>query len=145
MLVNNDDYRRLQAIPGIGPVTGRGIICAINDARQFKNGRQMSAWVGLASKQHASGDVSSKRGNGVLRRQFIHGARAVIRWCENKDDALSVWLQKLLKTKSKCKVIVVLVNKFARITWVVMAKRVWRLGFERFNDGLKTCLINKKT
>ena len=87
----------------------------------------MSAWVGLTPKQHASGDVSrmggiSKRGNRSLRRQFIHGARAVIRWCEGKDDALSVWLQKLLKTKPVCKVIVALANKLARIAWAVMAK-----------------------
>jgi transposase len=127
LLVNNDDYRRLQTIPGVGPVTGRGIICAISDAKQFKNGRQMSAWVGLTPKQHASGDVSrmggiSKRGNRSLRRQFIHGARAVIRWCEGKDDALSLWLQKLLKTKPVCKVIVALANKLARIAWAVMAK-----------------------
>ena len=87
----------------------------------------MSAWVGLTPKQHASGDVSrmggiSKRGNRTLRRQFIHGARAVIRWREEKDDALSVWLQKLLKTKPACKVIVALANKLARIAWAVMAK-----------------------
>lgn len=128
LLVNNDDYKRLQTIPGIGPVVGRGIICAINDARQFKNGRQMSAWIGLTPKQHASGEVSrmrgiSKRGNQVLRRQFIHGARAVIRWCEKKDDALSLWLQNLLKTKPKCKVIVALANKLARMAWAVLAKK----------------------
>ncbi len=73
LLVNNDDYKRLQTIPGIGPVTSRGIICVINDPRQFKNGRQMSAWVGLTPKQHASGEASrmggiSKRGNQGLRR-----------------------------------------------------------------------------
>jgi transposase len=127
LLVNNDDYRRLQTIPGVGPVISRGIICAINDAKQFKNGRQISAWVGLTPKQHASGDVSrmggiGKRGNCTLRRQFNHGARALIRWCEEKDDALSLWLKKLLKTKPKCKVIVALANKLARIAWAVLAK-----------------------
>lgn len=128
LLVDNDDYRRLQTIPSIGPVIGRGILCAMNDAKQFKNGRQMSAWVGLTPKQHASGDVSrmggiSKRGNQTLRRQFIHGARTVVRWCEGKDDALSLWLQNLLKTKPKCKVIVALANKLARIAWAVLTKR----------------------
>ena len=111
LLTNNDDYKRLQTIPGIGPVISRGIICSIYDAKQCKNGRQMSAWIGLTPKQHASGDVSrmggiSKRGNRTLRRQLNHGARALIRWCEGKDDPLSLWLQKLLKTKPVCKVIV---------------------------------------
>lgn len=64
----------------------------------------------------------SKRVNQTLRLQFIHGARAVIRWCEEKDDALSVWLQNLLKTKPKCKVIVALANKLARIAWAVLSK-----------------------
>jgi len=87
----------------------------------------MSAWIGLTPKQHASGDVSrmagiSKRGNRTLRRQLNHGARALIRWCEGKDDPLSLWLQKLLKTKPVCKVIVALANKLARIAWAVLAK-----------------------
>ena len=50
LLTNNDDYTRLQTIPAIGPVIGRSIISAINDARQFKSGRQMDAWVGLTAK-----------------------------------------------------------------------------------------------
>lgn len=128
LLADNADFKRLQTIPGVGPVVGRTIIASINDAKQFKNGRQMSAWVGLTPKQHASGDESrmggiSKRGNRTLRRQFIHGARAVVRWCENKEDVLSLWLQKLLKTKSKCKVIVALANKLARIAWAILAKQ----------------------
>ena len=127
LLIDNDDYKRLQTIPGIGPIIGRGIISSINDARQFKNGRQMAAWIGLTPKQHASGETSrmtgiSKRGNQTLRRQFIHGARAVIRWCEGKDDVLSLWLQKLLETKYKCKVIVALANKMVRIAWAVLVK-----------------------
>ncbi|MBV1882422.1 MAG: transposase [Pseudomonadales bacterium] len=87
----------------------------------------MAAWIGLTPKQHASGEVSrmsgiSKRGNQVLRRQLIHGARAVVHWCEGKDDVLSLWLQKLLKTKHKCRVVVALANKLARIAWAVLAK-----------------------
>ena len=43
-------------------------------------------------------------------------------WCEGKDDVLSLWLQKLLKTKHKCRVVVALANKLARIAWAVLAK-----------------------
>lgn len=126
-LADNDDYRRLQTIPGIGPIISRGFICAINNVEQFKNGREMAAWIGVTPKQHASGDKStmrgiSRRGNQVLRKQLIHGARSVLRWCEGKDDPLSLWVQKLLKTKHKNRVVVALANKLARIVWAVLAK-----------------------
>jgi len=126
-LKNNDDYQRLQTIPGIGPIISRGFICAINNVQQFKNGREMAAWIGLTPKQHASGDKSkmmgiSRRGNQALRKQLIHGARSVVRWCEGKDDPLSLWLQKLLKTKHKNRVVVALANKLARIAWAILAK-----------------------
>lgn len=128
LLSQNDDYIRLQTIPGIGPIVGRGLISSINDPNMFKNGRQMAAWIGITPKQHASGDQSrmggiSKRGNHTLRKQLIHGARAVIRWCEGKDDHLSLWLQNLLQKKPKSKVIVALANKLARISWAVLSKK----------------------
>jgi transposase len=125
LLSKNDDYQRLQDIPGIGKIVGRGFIGAVGDGKQFQNGRQVGAWLGLTPKQHASGEQSrmggiSKRGNGALRKQLIHGARAVIRFCEGKTDPLSIWLQRLLKTKHKNKVVVALANKIARMAWAVL-------------------------
>jgi len=66
-------------VPGIGPIAGSAAIASVGNAKQFKNGRQMAAWIGPTPKQYASGDISriseiSKRGNQTLRRLFIHGA-----------------------------------------------------------------------
>lgn len=128
LLKSSGDYQRIQKIPGIGPVTSAAVIAAVGNAQQFKNGRQMAAWMGLTPKQHASGDKSrmgglSKRGNQTLRKLFIHGARAVVHWCTEKDDPLSLWVKNLLKTKHPCKVVVALANKLARMTWAVLAKK----------------------
>lgn len=127
LLENNDDYKRLLTIPGFGPIVSQTTISSINNAEQFQNGRQFSAWVGLTPKQHASGDISrmlgmSKRGNQTLRKQLIHGARAVIRWVEGKTDPLSLWVINLLNAKPTCKVVVALANKLARIAWAVLFK-----------------------
>jgi len=83
LLKGNENYRRLTTIPGIGPIIAGHMIAAIGDPKVFKNGRAMAAWCGLTPKQHASGDQSrmvgiSKRGNSILRRQLVHGARAVV-------------------------------------------------------------------
>ena len=127
LLKDNADYQRLLEVPGIGPIVGSAVIASVGNAKQFKNGRQMAAWIGLTPKQYASGDISrisgiSKRGNQTLRRLFIHGARAIVNWCEKKNDALSLWIKSLLKTKHPCKVVVAVANKLARMTWAVLAK-----------------------
>lgn len=128
LLKHNQDYHRLLTIPGIGPISAAALIASVGDARYFKNGRQMAAWMGLTPKQHASGEKSritgiSKRGDRTLRRLLIHGARAVINWCEKKHDALSLWLKALSKRAHPCKVVVALANKLARIVWAVLATK----------------------
>ena len=136
LLADNNDYKLLQTIPGIGPIVAASLVCAVSDAKQFKNGRQMAAWSGLTPKQHASGDSSrmggiSKRGNQSLRRQVIHGARSVVRHCEGKDDELSLWLKNLLKTKHKNKVTVALANKIVRMAWAILYKK------EAYNPAMR--------
>ncbi len=73
-------------------------MATVGDAREFKNGRQLAAWMGLVPKQHSSGGKQnllgiSKRGDTYLRTLMIHGARAVIRFAENKAEPES-WLTK---------------------------------------------------
>tara|TARA_B110000211_G_scaffold31933_1_gene32360 strand:- start:173 stop:1189 length:1017 start_codon:yes stop_codon:yes gene_type:complete len=128
LLKNDDNYQRVRQIPGIGPIVGSALISAVGDARQFKNGRKMSVWIGLTPLQHASGENSrmggmSKRGNRTLRKLLIDGARSVITAVENKTDPLSIWIQTLLTRRPWAKVVVALANKLARMAWAVLAKQ----------------------
>ena len=122
------NYDLITSVPGVGPLGASLIIATAGDAKQFQNGRQFAAWLGLTPKQYASGEVNrmgaiSKRGNLVLRKTLIHGARTVLNWCDRKDDALSLWLQKLKLKLHPSKVIVALANKIARIVWAVLNSR----------------------
>ena len=47
--------RKLAEIPGLGPITASAIVATVGDAREFKNGRQLAAWMGLVPKQNSSG------------------------------------------------------------------------------------------
>jgi transposase len=49
------DCQRLQTIPGIGPVRATALLAAVGDATQFKNGRQLAAWLGLVPREHSTG------------------------------------------------------------------------------------------
>jgi len=67
--------------PGIGVLDTTAIIAAIGDTSRFKRARDISAWLGLISREHMPGDTQtlqgiSKRSNGHLRRLLIHGARS---------------------------------------------------------------------
>jgi len=64
----------------------------------------------------------SKRGNRVLRKPLIDGARSVVTWGANKTDGLSHWIQALLSRRLRAKVLVAVANKITRIAWAVLSK-----------------------
>ena len=124
----DEDAQRLLKIPGIGPMTATAIISAIGNGKQFKCGRDLAAWLGLTPKQHSSGGKErllgiSKRGDAYLRTLLIHGARAVLRVSETKNDSLNCWLQKLCSRRNKNIAAVALANKNARIIWAILTKK----------------------
>ncbi|MFA6014374.1 MAG: IS110 family transposase [Gallionellaceae bacterium] len=123
---NSEASRKLEAIPGIGPITASAIVATVGNATEFKNGRQLAAWFGLVPKQHSSGGKQtllgiSKRGDTYLRTLLIHGARAVIRYAENKTEP-NQWLSKLIGRRNKNVATVALANKNARIVWALLTK-----------------------
>jgi transposase len=117
--------RKLEKIPGIGPLAATALVASIADARSFKNGRQVSAWLGLVPRQNSSGGKTklqgiSKRGDSYLRALLIHGARSAIvaaqRWHKP-----SPWLAGLLARRHPNVAAVALANKNARTVWALLA------------------------
>jgi transposase len=122
----NELSRKLEAIPGIGALTASALTASIGDAKNFANGRQLAAWLGLVPKQHSTGGKTnlqgiSKRGDPYLRTLLIHGARAVILQAERKLNEHS-WLRRLVGRRNKNVAAVALANKNARIVWALLAK-----------------------
>ncbi len=125
--VTNEACRRLGAIEGIGPQIATAVIASYGDGKQFRNGRQFAASIGLVPRQHTTGDRPvllgiSKRGDKYLRTLLIHGARAAIRWLEGKKDPRSRWLQSLVARRGKNKAAVALANKNARVIWALLSR-----------------------
>lgn len=46
------------SVCGVGRLTASAAVATVVDARQFKNGRQMAAWLGIVPKQNSSGGKS---------------------------------------------------------------------------------------
>ena len=117
--------RKLEKIPGIGPITASALVASIGNAKNFDDGRQLAAWLGLVPKQHSTGGKSKllgirKRGDSYLRTLLIHGARSVILSASKKVDKSS-WLRKLMERRNPNVAAVALANKNARVVWALLA------------------------
>jgi transposase len=118
--------QRMEAIPGIGPLSASALAASIGDARVFKNGRQFAAWLGLVPRQCSSGGKEwllgiSKRGDSYLRTSLIHGARSVLLRLKRRTDKGAVWLARLVARRSPNVAAVALANKNARVIWALLA------------------------
>ena len=119
--------QRLAQLEGVGPLTATALVAAVGEATTFKNGREFAAWLGVVPRQHSTGGKPlllgiSKRGDRYLRKWLIHGARAVVRTVEGKQDGRSRWLQGLIVRRGKHRAGVAQANKTARVAWVLLAK-----------------------
>ena len=117
---------RLATVPGIGSINATALVAAVGDGSAFARGRDMAAWLGLVPRQMTTGGKSkllgiTKRGNRYLRKNLIHGARAVLPYLAERDTPLGKWVKGLLARAHKNTVVVALANKLARIAWAVLA------------------------
>jgi transposase len=131
--------QRLQAIPGIGPLTASALVASVGDAKVFHNGRQFAAWLGLVPRQDSSGGKTnllgiSKRGDTYLRTMLIHGARSVLLSLKRHPDRAGGWLARLADRRNHNIAAVALANKNARIAWALLAHgRDYQAGFRSAN------------
>jgi len=118
-------YVKLLLLPGIGPLVASAYIAAIGNGRQFKCGRQVSAWLGLVPRQYGTGGQIqlkgvTKNGDRYLRTLMIHGARAVISCGLKTRPELAHWVQPIIDRQGFNKAVVALANKLTRISWVIV-------------------------
>ena len=121
----NPTARRLNTIPGFGPILSSAIAAIVTDPRHFDSGRDFAASLGLVPRQDGTGGKVklgpiSKRGNGYLRRLLVNGATAVL---NGKNARTDPWRARMLESKPKKLAAVALANKMARIAWAVMTRQ----------------------
>lgn len=119
--------RRLCTVPGIGSLTALALVVVSGDPREFKNGRQFAAFLGLVPRQRSTGGKTkllgiTKRGDTATRTLLIHGGRAVVRSAllKKKTDPYSLWVQKLYAKYGMNHTAVAVANKNARVAWRIL-------------------------
>lgn len=123
-----EDTRRLQTMPGIGPITAMAVEAFAPPMSTFKRGRDFAAWLGLVPVQHSTGGKqrlgrTSKMGQRDIRRLLIIGAMSVIQWASRRGARLGSWLARMLDRKPPMLVAMALANKMARSVWAMLTKK----------------------
>ena len=120
---------RLRAIVGIGPITADAVIATLGSAKDFRNGRQLAAWLGLVPTQCSSGGHArlgaiSCRGDAYLRTLLIQGARSSLQRAQTvsveKSTPEQIWIRQLACRMPFGKVLVAIANKHARQLWAML-------------------------
>jgi transposase len=98
-----EESRRLEEIPGVGPIVATAMVAEVGDWKAFSAGRNLAAWIGLVPRQHSTGGKErlggiSKQGNRYLRWLLVAGAMAVIRYAR-QHGTKRLWLARMLERR----------------------------------------------
>ena len=121
-----EESRRLEAIPGVGPIVATALVAEVGDWKAFSSGRNLAAWIGLVPRQHSTGGKErlggiTKQGNRYLRWLLVTGAMAVIRYAR-QHGTKRIWLARMLERRPIKVAAVALANKIARMAWAMMVR-----------------------
>ncbi|MFN4129026.1 MAG: IS110 family transposase [Paracoccaceae bacterium] len=119
--------RRLQTMPGVGPMIALAIEAFAPAMQSFQCGRGFAAWLGLVPRQFSSGGKErlgrvSKAGQADIRRLLIIGAMACVNWASRRPPVPGSWLTRMLGKKPRMLVAIALANKMARRIWAMLTK-----------------------
>jgi error-prone DNA polymerase len=124
----DETARRLQTIPGVGPITASLIATTVGDISLFKSARHFAAWLGLVPRQYSTGGKTrlgriTKAGNREIRKLLVLGATSMVYRAPQWNSALGGWIRKLLERRPVRLVTVALANKMARMAWALMTRK----------------------
>jgi transposase len=127
----NEAAVRLQKMTGVGILTASAVVATAVDGKQFQNGRNYAASLGLVPSQCSTGGKTqlgriTKRGDAYLRHLLVQGARSALAAAQRKKPEkltrLQRWMLELNARVGYYKTLVAIANKHARIIWAVLAK-----------------------
>jgi len=122
---SDERSRRLMQLRGIGPTTASALLASLGAGHDFRNGRQVAAWLGLTPGQHSSGGKArlgsiTKAGDAYLRCLLVLGSRAVIANIGDKQDRFSRWVRSLVERRGYWRAAVAIAAKNARMAWATL-------------------------
>jgi transposase len=121
-----DDYMRLQAIPGIGPVIAATILAESAGIERFTSARKYAAYTGLVPRVRSSGGkvrLGHITRSGPSDLRWALGQAAVIGTRSKQTTAISqIYRRKKKKTKRARLALCAAAHKLARVVYVLLSQ-----------------------
>ncbi len=129
-IVRNDDvWRRLMSVTGVGPVVALTYRATVDVPSRFKNSKAVGAVFGLTPSRHQSGESDRpgaiSRCGDEMMRVMLYEAAQVMLTRTNKWSWLKAWAMKIARHRGMKKAIVALARRLA-----VIMHRLWVDGTE---------------
>lgn len=127
----SEPAKRIQQLSGVGVLTASAVVATIDNAKDYRNGRQLAAWAGLVPRQNSSGGKSrlgkiTKRGDSYIRGLLTQGARSTLQSALKRQahqrSRLQQWIVALHGRVGYHKTLVAIANKHLRMIWAILAK-----------------------
>jgi len=114
--------RRLESIPGVGPVTAQTLVATVDRIERFARAKKLVAYAGLAPSVRASGERVehgriTKQGRSELRAVLVQAAHAVLAVKDGAAAPLQRWHARVARRRGKKTALVALARKLLTIAF----------------------------
>jgi len=129
--VEHKDIELLETIPGIGGLTSRVLVSAVDDANRFDNKKSVSKYGGLSPRIYQSGGVThlgriNRDGRMEVRKVLLQCAHTITRMKSYEAWPLRRFFDRIRKRRGKKIAVVALARKLLTIAYgVLKTQRVY--------------------
>jgi transposase len=115
------DFRRLQTVPGVGPIVALTVIAALADAQRFPTAKHAASYAGLVPATSQSGDRDwhghiTKQGSAELRSMLCEAAHHARR----KTNPLHPYFMSLCTRRGYKMAITAIAHRLCRILYAML-------------------------
>jgi transposase len=132
---HRDDVRRLETVPGVGPIVALTAVAVFADVHRFGSAKHVASSAGLVPSTYQSGDCDrhghiTKRGSAELRTMLCEAAHHARR----PSHPLHPYFLKLCARRGYKTAIVAVAHRLCRLLWALLRDgtdfQLTRLGVE---------------
>ena len=123
--VDHKDIELLETIPGIGGLTSRVLLSAIDDANRFDSKKTIAKYGGLTPRIYQSGGVThlgriNRNGRMEMRKVLLQCAHTVTRMKSYEARPLRVFFERIKRRRGKKIAVVALARKLLTTAYGVL-------------------------